>query len=114
MASQHPGGDGTGERAAAAQRDIQSKLEAKERGAGGGGDRPVQAGLDDKPAGPLPAQHLAKPGNEHELELEPRFLAPGYLGSEKLKDAWRSSPAATPASAARSRCCSRAKAPTWP
>ena len=32
----------------------------------------------------LPAQHLDKPGNEHDLALEPRFLAPDYAGSGKL------------------------------
>ena len=33
----------------------------------------------------MPAQHLRKPGNEHELQLQPRFLAPDYRGSGKLK-----------------------------
>jgi NAD(P)-dependent dehydrogenase (short-subunit alcohol dehydrogenase family) len=46
---------------------------------------PVQAGRRRQPQNPMPAQHLAKPGNEHELELAPRFLAPGYKGSGKLK-----------------------------
>src|SRR4029453_13992514 len=32
----------------------------------------------------LPAQHLSKPGDEHDLDLEPRFLAPDYAGSGKL------------------------------
>ncbi|HXH01085.1 MAG TPA: SDR family oxidoreductase, partial [Xanthomonadaceae bacterium] len=34
----------------------------------------------------LPAQNLRKPGNEHELRLQPRFLAPDYVGSGKLQD----------------------------
>ena len=46
----------------------------------------VQAGLRKQPHGDLPKQHLQKPGNESELELAPRFLAPDYLGSGKLKD----------------------------
>jgi len=46
---------------------------------------PVQAGRHRQPQNPMPAQHLAKPGNEHELELAPRFLAPGYKGSGKLE-----------------------------
>lgn len=46
---------------------------------------PVQAGRHRQPQNPMPAQHLNKPGNEHELELAPRFLAPGYKGSGKLK-----------------------------
>ena len=46
---------------------------------------PVQAGKRRQPQNPMPAQHLKKPGNEHELELAPRFLAPDYKGSGKLK-----------------------------
>ncbi|MEP6906994.1 MAG: SDR family NAD(P)-dependent oxidoreductase, partial [Pseudoxanthomonas sp.] len=46
---------------------------------------PVQAGKRRQPQNPMPAQHLKKPGNEHELDLAPRFLAPGYKGSNKLK-----------------------------
>ncbi|HEY4560384.1 MAG TPA: SDR family oxidoreductase [Lysobacter sp.] len=86
MASQHPKGDGA--RTAEKQREIQSRIDAKDASGGGssGEAKPVQAGLDDKPENPLPKQHLKKPGNEHELEVEPRFLAPGYKGSEKLKD----------------------------
>ncbi|GAB3303405.1 SDR family oxidoreductase [Luteimonas notoginsengisoli] len=45
----------------------------------------VQAGTRKQPENPMPAQHLAKPGNEHELELQPRFLAPDYVGSGKLE-----------------------------
>lgn len=33
----------------------------------------------------MPKQHLAKPGNEHELALQPRFEAPEYVGSGKLR-----------------------------
>ncbi|GAB1595711.1 SDR family oxidoreductase [Lysobacter claricitrinus] len=90
MASQHPKGDGA--RTADAQRSIQSRIDKKEAAGGSGGGKSgeskkaVQAGLDRKPENPLPKQHLKKPGNEHELELEPRFLAPGYLGSGKLDD----------------------------
>ncbi|MBA3485656.1 MAG: SDR family oxidoreductase [Lysobacter sp.] len=46
---------------------------------------PVQAGTRKQPENPMPAQHLKKPGKEHELDLEPRFLAPDYLGSSKLE-----------------------------
>lgn len=76
------------ERAAAHQRAIQRVIDDKDAAcAGGGGDdkAPVQAGDREQP-GTMPAQHLAKPGNEHELELQPRFLAPGYAGSGKLQD----------------------------
>jgi len=46
---------------------------------------PVQAGLEQQPVNPMPAQHLRKPGNEHELEEAPRFLANEYRGSGKLE-----------------------------
>lgn len=32
-----------------------------------------------------PAQHLQKPGNEHELQEQPKFEAPDYRGSAKLE-----------------------------
>lgn len=38
-----------------------------------------------KPKPPFPAQHQAKPGLEAEMEPRPRYEAPGYRGSEKLK-----------------------------
>lgn len=44
---------------------------------------PMQAGPREQPV-ELPAQHLAKPGNEADLQLKPRFLAPDYRGSGKL------------------------------
>ncbi|WP_313160501.1 SDR family oxidoreductase [Stenotrophomonas sp.] len=44
----------------------------------------TQAGTRRQPEA-MPAQHLAKPGNEHELDLAPRFLAPDYRGSGKLQ-----------------------------
>ncbi len=46
---------------------------------------PVQAGSRRQPVNPMPAQHLAKPGHEADLELQPRFAAPDYLGSNKLE-----------------------------
>jgi NAD(P)-dependent dehydrogenase (short-subunit alcohol dehydrogenase family) len=46
---------------------------------------PMQAGARVQPT-ELPAQHLAKPGREADLELRPRFMAPDYLGSRKLQD----------------------------
>jgi NAD(P)-dependent dehydrogenase (short-subunit alcohol dehydrogenase family) len=45
----------------------------------------TQAGARPQPA-ELPAQHIAKPGLESELALQPRFLAPDYEGSNKLRD----------------------------
>jgi len=46
--------------------------------------KPVQAGLRRQPVNPMPAQRLEKPGNEADLDLQPRFLAKDYRGSAKL------------------------------
>jgi NAD(P)-dependent dehydrogenase (short-subunit alcohol dehydrogenase family) len=46
---------------------------------------PLQAGPRNQPQAPLPAQHLEKPGNEADMALRPRFEAPDYKGSGKLK-----------------------------
>ena len=94
-------GTAQGERAAREQRGLQQDTDAKEaqqqQQAGGGSqqqsrqkgsqqqEKPaVQAGTREQPE-QLPAQHLEKPGNEHELALAPRFLAPDYAGSGKLE-----------------------------
>jgi NAD(P)-dependent dehydrogenase (short-subunit alcohol dehydrogenase family) len=51
-----------------------------------GGDKPaVQAGARPQPE-QMPGQHVDKPGHETELELQPRYAAPDYEGSNKLKD----------------------------
>lgn len=44
----------------------------------------VQTGIDE-PVPPMPAQHLAKPGIEAQMELKPRFMAEHYKGSGKLQ-----------------------------
>ncbi|MEW7849844.1 SDR family oxidoreductase [Massilia aurea] len=44
----------------------------------------VQTGVD-QPAPPMPAQHLAKPGLEADMDLKPKFMAEGYKGSGKLE-----------------------------
>lgn len=70
------------------QQAIQSKVDAKDKKAPkkkSPEKSPVQAGKKTQPQNPMPAQHLKKPGNEHELDLAPRFLAPDYKGSGKLK-----------------------------
>eukprot|EP01035_Chromulina_nebulosa_P050725 gene50725-68995_t len=72
------------------QREIQQQQDAHDEQsskARGSPDekQPVQAGARQHP-GKLPAQHLEKPGIEAELQLQPQFLAPDYLGSAKLKD----------------------------
>jgi len=50
----------------------------------GKGKPGVQAGARRQPD-KLPAQHIAKPGREADLELAPRFMAPDYHGSGKLE-----------------------------
>jgi len=45
----------------------------------------VQAGERKQPEN-LPAQHLKKPGLEADLQLKPNAHAPGYEGSNKLRD----------------------------
>jgi NAD(P)-dependent dehydrogenase (short-subunit alcohol dehydrogenase family) len=71
------------------QREIQSRMDRRDedKGAKKSGKKrsgAVQAGERKQPVD-LPAQHLAKPGHEHELEEEPRYLAPDYRGSGKLE-----------------------------
>src|SRR5205085_2866405 len=46
--------------------------------------KPMQAGQRDYHAMFKP-QHLTKPGSEAELAEAPKFEAPGYTGSDKLK-----------------------------
>lgn len=77
------------EAAARAQRAVQAEVDSNDRAAKPAKHEdkakpPVQAGVHDEPANPLPAQHLSKPGNEQDLELQPRFLAEAYKGSGKL------------------------------
>ena len=73
--------------AAGRQRAIQRGVDALDRRKkpSEAKDKPVQAGTRKQPQNPMPAQHLRKPGNEHDLTLSPRFLAPDYLGSGKLE-----------------------------
>jgi NAD(P)-dependent dehydrogenase (short-subunit alcohol dehydrogenase family) len=82
------------------QREIQQEADARNtreqdakaakkvaKSEGGKAKKPaVQAGPRRQPENPLPKQHQAKPGKEHKLEPQPRFLAPDYEGSGKLQD----------------------------
>jgi NAD(P)-dependent dehydrogenase (short-subunit alcohol dehydrogenase family) len=79
--------DATAEKQRELQREQDGKDEAKARQGAkaqkkGGA---MQAGPRDQPEPPLPAQHMAKPGVEANMGLKPRFLAPDYRGSGKLK-----------------------------
>jgi NAD(P)-dependent dehydrogenase (short-subunit alcohol dehydrogenase family) len=68
-------------------RKIQAQVDARDRekSATKPKKEPVQAGQRNYPAN-FPPQHLAKPGQEADLEQPPLFQAPGYTGSDKLKD----------------------------
>ena len=46
----------------------------------------MQAGTRTYPEPKLPGQHLQKPGREADLKLPPMYEAPGYRGSDKLRD----------------------------
>ena len=63
--------------------DTQRKPKAKSSAAA---DRAVQTGRRKQPQNPLPAQHQRKPGIEAELRPRPKFMAPDYRGSDKLRD----------------------------
>jgi NAD(P)-dependent dehydrogenase (short-subunit alcohol dehydrogenase family) len=82
-------GRGAGTHSAAEkQRELQDEQDRKDAAKPKSGGKPkkaVQAGLRDQPELPMPAQHLEKPGLEAQMELKPRFYAPDYLGSGKLK-----------------------------
>lgn len=71
------------------QRALQRKADARQPAAKitrkAEKEKPVQAGARGQPQNPMPHQHLRKPGNEHELRPQPRFLAPDYRGSGKLE-----------------------------
>jgi NAD(P)-dependent dehydrogenase (short-subunit alcohol dehydrogenase family) len=66
-------------------KDQQDKQEKSGQARGGEPSKAVQAGAREQPQPPLPAQHLAKPGIEAQMELKPRFEAPDYRGSGKLE-----------------------------
>src|SRR5690606_12424419 len=72
-------------RTARRQRALQDVIDRKDaRSTGKGGRKSAtQAGARRQPVR-MPAQHIDKPGQESELDLAPRFEAPGYAGSGKL------------------------------
>ncbi|HEU4882222.1 MAG TPA: SDR family oxidoreductase [Longimicrobium sp.] len=80
------------EQTAREQRKIQQKIDRKDSASkkkddeGGEEGSAAQAGARKEPEGPMPDQHLRKPGIEAEMELRPRWQAPDYKGSEKLQD----------------------------
>lgn len=67
------------------QRAIQAEALAKAAKAPKAKKKAVQAGSRKQPKPPMTRQHLDKPGMESDLQLQPNFLAPDYVGSGKLK-----------------------------
>ena len=67
------------QRQAETKRARSEKSKPKKEGA-------VQAGQRRYPEPPLPRQHQEKPGQEHQLDPRPKYLAPEYEGSGKLQD----------------------------
>lgn len=45
----------------------------------------AQPGAHEQPTPPQPKQELEKPGAEKNLELQPKYMAPDYKGSDKLE-----------------------------
>ena len=62
------------------------KSAAKKAGAKGSSAKGAPPRVSEQPEAPMPAQHMAKPGLESELELKPRYEAPHYRGSSKLNN----------------------------
>ncbi len=75
----------TAAKTAQRQRRLQEEAMDRNARAPSAKKQPVQAGSRRQPEPPLSRQHLRKPGNEAELDLPPRFLAPDYRGSGKLQ-----------------------------
>jgi NAD(P)-dependent dehydrogenase (short-subunit alcohol dehydrogenase family) len=63
------------------RRDADKPSEGKPEAKGGA----TQAGTRKQPE-QTPAQHLKKPGLEADMQLKPNYQAPGYEGSNKLRD----------------------------
>jgi NAD(P)-dependent dehydrogenase (short-subunit alcohol dehydrogenase family) len=70
------------------QRELQREQDRKDSAQSAKGkeksEKAVQAGPREEPV-EMPRQHLDKPGLEAQMQLEPRFYAPDYRGSGKLK-----------------------------
>ncbi len=91
MATRKATPSGRPKQAAAKQRGIQATVDrrnarkaAAKKTSGKAKKQPVQAGTRRQPENPLPRQRQRKPGHEHKLDPQPRFLAPDYVGSGKL------------------------------
>src|SRR5438067_1120421 len=63
------------------QDQADASMQKGDQGSSSGGA--AQTGIQ-QPSGDFPAQHLAKPGIEAQMELKPKFMAEHYKGSGKL------------------------------
>jgi NAD(P)-dependent dehydrogenase (short-subunit alcohol dehydrogenase family) len=61
------------------QDQADASMQKGDQGSGGAAQTGIQ-----QPSGDFPAQHLAKPGIEAQMELKPKFMAEHYKGSGKL------------------------------
>lgn len=72
---------------ASRERAVQREIDAADKQAASKKEpQAMQAGARIYPVPPLPKQHLKKPGQESDLELQPMYDAPYYKGSKKLLD----------------------------
>jgi len=68
---------------------VRKRTVGRRNGTKGSRNRSRQVSLTgqlDEPKSPMPAQHQEKPGIESKMTPRPRYKAPHYRGSDKLKD----------------------------
>lgn len=75
----------TAAKTAAKQRNVQKQVARADR-KGDSEPSAMQAGAREYPVPPFPKQHLPKPGLEADVNPQPMYDAPYYLGSRKLQD----------------------------
>ncbi len=86
-------GTAAAEQAARKQRQLQEQQDSKDASSRPGRQKGGKAGAGQAAPGPgrsepspeMPRQHLAKPGLQHQMALQPRTSAPAYQGSGKLE-----------------------------
>jgi NAD(P)-dependent dehydrogenase (short-subunit alcohol dehydrogenase family) len=83
---QDPNAVAARQRAIQQAQDEQDQASEQQQQGKSGKSEPPSTGAREQPRNPLPSQHLEKPGLEAEMALKPRFQAPDYQGSGKLRD----------------------------
>src|SRR5262249_54158220 len=74
------------EKTARQERSIHRKIDQTGKRKSDTKPHAMQAGARIYPEPRFPGQHLRKPGRESDLKLTPMYEAPGYRGSDKLRD----------------------------